>query len=271
MFSRQLIEAAMHHLPDLHASTRPAPGSLLSGCDIRLRLIVALVAILMVLMSTRPWFPLTAATACVLGLKMSRVPLKVVVFRLAGPLVLAAVLCVLQMFVTGHTSLFAFGVGPWRLVATTEGFARGVLLAARVLGSVTIVMTACMGATATELFASMRWARMPRTGIEIAVLMYRYIFILFQHAVSVVSAQRVRLGYGNVRQSFRSLGNLAGIVMLRSLDQAEKSHEAMVARGYQGTLPLPGLRPLTKRQWAFAGGGSMFIGLAYLFVERGPW
>ena len=261
----------MHHLSELHASPPPSQGNLLAGCDIRLRLIVALAAIVAVLMSTRPWFPLAAATACVLGLKVSGVPLGKVVSRLAGPLALAAVLWMLQMFATGHTSLFAFGVGPWQIVATTEGFARGVLLAARVLDSVAIVMTACMGTPTPELFAALRWARMPRTAIEIAALMYRYIFILFQQAVSVVSAQRVRLGYGNLRQSLRSLGNLAGIVMLRSLDQAEKSHEAMVARGYQGTLPLPGLRPLTKRQWAFAGGGSMFLVLAYLFVERGPW
>jgi cobalt/nickel transport system permease protein len=101
--------------------------------------------------------------------------------------------------------------------------------------------------------------------------MYRYIFILFEQATSVVSAQRVRLGYSSLRQSFRSLGDLSGMVILRSLDQAEKSHEAMIARGYQGTLPLPELVSLSVRQWSGVALGVTAIGLVLVFAQRCPW
>ena len=92
------------------------------------------------------------------------------------------------------------------------------------------------------MLAALRWASVPHTWIEIAMLMYRYLHILFEQAASVVSAQSVRLGYSGLRRSFQSLGSLAGMVILRSLDQAEKSHEAMMARGYRGRLPLPACR-----------------------------
>jgi cobalt/nickel transport system permease protein len=125
-------------------------------------------------------------------------------------------------------------------------------------------------APAAEIFAALRWARVPRTWIEIAVLMYRYLHVFLEQSTCVASAQRVRLGYSNLRRSFQSLGSLAGMVVLRSLDQAEKSHEAMTARGYQGHLPLPVLPRLPWRQGAVALSGVVVIAAVYVLAERWP-
>ena len=261
----------MHHFHDFEAAGRPGNRRGWTGCDTRVRLVLTCAAVFTVVLSTRAWFGPLAAAACLVALRTARTPLRAVVAWLAGPLALAGLICLVQMFATGSTPLCSFDLGRWHLVATREGFFRGLLVGGRVVGSVTIVMTGCMQVPVEELFAALRWAKVPRTWIEIATLMYRYIFILFEQAASVVSAQKVRLGYGSVRQSFRSLGGVAGMVLLRSLDQAEKSHEAMVARGYRGSLPLPGLCPLSKWQWGSIGGGLLLIGLAYVLAERCPW
>jgi cobalt/nickel transport system permease protein len=128
----------------------------------------------------------------------------------------------------------------------------------------------CQGVPVAEILSALRWAKVPRTWIEIAVLMYRYLHVFFEQATCVVSAQRVRLGYSNRRRSFQSLGNLAGIVVLRSLDQAEKSHEAMTARGYRGHLPLPAMPPLPRPQAAMACTGVVVIAALYVLAERWP-
>ncbi len=60
------------------------------------------------------------------------------------------------------------------------------------------------------------------------------------------------------------------MVILRSLDQAEKSHEAMTARGYQGRLPLPALPALPWRQVAVACGGVAVIAAVFVLAERWP-
>ena len=131
-------------------------------------------------------------------------------------------------------------------------------------------MILCHGTPAAEILAALRWARVPRTWIEIAVLMYRYLHVFLEQAACVASAQRVRLGYSSLRRSFQSLGSLAGMVILRSLDQAEKSHEAMTARGYQGHLPLPAMPALPWRQAAVACAGVVVIAAAYVLAERWP-
>lgn len=198
-------------------------------------------------------------------------PVRTLVCRLTGPLALAGLVCLVQTFMTGSTPWGSVELGPLRLTASREGFRAGVLVASRVLGSLGIVMFLCQGTAADELFAALVWARVPRTWIEIALLMYRYLHVLFAQAACVVAAQKVRLGYSGLRHSLRTAGNLAGIVVVRSLDQAERSHEAMLARGYEGVLPVPALPRMARWQLAVAATGVAVVLATYLLAERWPW
>jgi cobalt/nickel transport system permease protein len=258
----------MHSTHELFSTGPHSDGRLLTQLDARVKLIVSLAAILAVLLSTRVWFPLTTAACCLGLLLASRAPLGSMACALAGPLGLAAVVCLLRALMIGTTPLISFDVGPWQLTLTKEGLWDGCLIASRVLGSVSVIVVLCKVTPAAGIFAALRWARLPRTWIEIAVLMYRYIFTLSEQAVSVLSAQRIRLGYAGLRRSIRSMANLGGVVLLRSIDQAERTHEAMIARGYQGSWPIPAPPTLRANDLWLLGGCLSAIGLAYFLAER---
>lgn len=260
----------MHHLHTLSLQDRSTEGTPLSRCDVRVRLVVALAAILAVVMSSRTWFGLLVAAFCLVAMVAWRTPPGALIRRMAGPLVLAAVICLARMLMTGATPLAEFELGPWRLTLTREGLVEGTRIGSRVLGSLGILVLSCHGLSAQELFTALRWARVPGTWIEIAILMDRYIHVLFEQALDVIAAQKVRLGYGTWRRSFHSLGSLAGQVVLRSLEQTEKSHEAMLARGYQGFLPLRPLPSLSRRQRAITGAGVAIVTATYFLAERWP-
>ncbi len=238
--------------------------------DVRVKLIVALATVGGVVLSRRMGFPLLVLTGCLAWLGVSGLPLGRVLCRLLAPLGLAALLCVMRTFLTGPTPLVTWDWGPLHLTASQEGLAAGLLIGSRVLASVAVVMTLCLRTPVLEVFAALRWAGLPRTLIEIALLMYRYIFVLFEQAASIVSAQKVRLGYANYGRSMRSLGSLAGIVILRSLDQAERSYEAMLARGYDGALPMPTLPALRKQQVAVTGVCLTLVLVGFVLAEGWP-
>jgi cobalt/nickel transport system permease protein len=231
-------------------------------------MIVALAAILAAVISTCIGFELVVLMCCLIGLAAARTSPKVLTSRMLGPMALAAVVFLTRLFMTGTTPMADIDLGLCRLTATREGFWGGALIASRILGSLGVVMVLCQNASMHELFAALRWAKVPHALIEIAMLMYRYLFILFEQASCVMAAQRVRLGYGTSRRSIQSAGSLAGIVILRSLDQAEKSHEAMMARGYRGVLPLPRLPVLSWRQGTIAFAGVTLIAVAYFLAEN---
>jgi len=256
----------MHRVHELLSLNRPSDG-LLARLDVRVKLAVALAAILAVVMSTRAWLPLAVAALCIVVWITGRAPLRAVLVRLAAPLSLAAVACLLRALLTGTTPLASFSVGPWRLVATREGLADGAMIGARVLASVSVVILLGWATPAHKMFGALRWAGLPRTWVEITLLMYRHLFTLFEQAASVLSAQKVRLGYGGFRRSINSAAALAGIVVLRSLDQAEKSHEAMLARGYRGSLQIPPLPPMSRRDCLVTAVCLFVIIAAYLAAE----
>jgi cobalt/nickel transport system permease protein len=131
-----------------------------------------------------------------------------------------------------------------------------------------VVLVLGAAAPMHKICAALRWARLPHTLVEIAMIMYRYIFLLLDDTAAVLSAQKVRLGYVSFRRSVASLGSLAGLVMLRSLDQADRTHEAMLARGYQGRLPLPTLPALRGRDLLLIAVAVAATGLMYLAGER---
>jgi cobalt/nickel transport system permease protein len=244
----------MHDLDDF-CPCEEGSGSRLARCDVRVKLILALAAILAVVLSTRAWLPLVVLAGSLAILLAVRTPRWMLAGRLAGPATVAVLVCLLQGFMTGRTPLFTLDLGPWRLVATREGLLSGAMVGLRVLGSVSVILVLCTETAAESLFAALRWARVPRVWVEIGVLMYRYTFTLLEQAVGVASAQKIRLGYAGLWRSLGSLGSLAGIVVLRSIDQAGRTHEAMVARGYHGSLPLGALPPLARRdRWIVAVG-----------------
>ena len=109
------------------------------------------------------------------------------------------------------------------------------------------VMIKCFGAVScmyflslttpmVDLFTLLRKSIIPNFIIEIAELIYRYIFVLFDVSHRIHTAQDARLGYSNLRVSYHSTAQLASNLFIRSFNQAEKTYTAMESRGYDGEI-----------------------------------
>ena len=72
---------------------------------------------------------------------------------------------------------------------------------------------------------------------------------------------------GSNRHSFQSLGNLVGMILVRSMERAERVEEAMRCRGYAGKLPHAPATPLCPRDRAFAAATILALA-ALLALDR---
>jgi cobalt/nickel transport system permease protein len=241
-----------------------------SRLDVRVRLIGGLAAIVAVVASSRPTLPLAMFVLSVVAILLRKSTRRSALLKLLAPLAMAAVIAAVKAFATGSTPAWSFTLAGREFVATREGLASGLLLGSRVLGSVSLLLAVFSSVPPHEVFAAMRWAKAPRPLVEIALLMCRYIFALFEQAADIRAAQTVRLGYSTVRRSLASAASLAGLITLRSIDQADRTHDAMVARGYRGRMPLPALP-------AFGWGNAAVLAIllavcagALLAAERWP-
>jgi cobalt/nickel transport system permease protein len=118
------------------------------------------------------------------------------------------------------------------------------------------VATSIVLAATTEvprLLRGLERLHVPRALTQIATFMVRYLEVVAGELGRQRRAMSAR-GYdprwfGQVRP----LATSAGALFVRSFERGERVHAAMLARGYDGTMPTPaGELPATARQWARA-------------------
>ncbi|MBU1040194.1 MAG: cobalt ECF transporter T component CbiQ [Proteobacteria bacterium] len=103
-----------------------------------------------------------------------------------------------------------------------------------------------------------------RLGMPTALLvqlqfLYRYLFVLADEALRMLHA-RVQRCAKNSRPSLHEYRALLGNLLLRTLDRAGRVHQAMLCRGFDGTMP--DLRPTSRfglAEWRFCAIWGLFL------------
>ncbi|MCL5985246.1 MAG: cobalt ECF transporter T component CbiQ [Actinobacteria bacterium] len=209
--------------------------NIVTGIEVRTKIVFIAIALLINLLSPNIYTPIAIAIFCLATLIVIKIPPKLLMLRLSMPLVMAVMVLAVQMFVCGTIPLFTIPLWGFHLVGYKEGLTHGLLIMCRVIAGISLVLFMSMSTPANKLFQAAIWFRVNRIFVEIALLMYRYIFVLAEEAIAMKEAQKVRFGYHNWKQSIRSLGMLGGTLILRAYDRAERVFEAMLTRGYTGT------------------------------------
>lgn len=237
--------------------------------DVRAKLGVAVVLFAAVLCSTRVPLPLAVCGLAAATLFALRIPRRIIASRFLPALAGALAIVVLQALFVGGAPVFSATLGAWTLRPTREGIAVGALLGSRVLGAVGVLLMFSSVTPAHELFLALRVCRLPAVWVEIAMLMYRYLFVFLDDACDLVDAQRVRLGYARFGTALSSAGGLVGAVLVRSIEQSFRTHEAMVARGYTGEYPFGVMPAMAPKAVVTMLGVAAGIAAVFVLAERG--
>ncbi|WP_010587397.1 energy-coupling factor transporter transmembrane component T family protein [Schlesneria paludicola] len=88
-----------------------------------------------------------------------------------------------------------------------------------------------------ELLATLlRW-RCPTLLIAMLSFMYRYIFILWDELARLRHARDARdFGHGSLKMKWVGNAQLIGLLLLRAMERAERTHHAMLSRGWDGSI-----------------------------------
>jgi cobalt/nickel transport system permease protein len=124
--------------------------------------------------------------------------------------------------------------------------------AALVLVAVTGIHRLCSGLERLGL---------PRVVTVQVLFLYRYLFVVADEGLRMARAVALRSG-ARRRPGPRVVASLLGSLLLRSVERAQRVHQAMVARGFDGTV-----RTLRRERWgrwdtAFLAGWLGFFVLA---------
>ena len=135
-----------------------------------------------------------------------------------------------------------------------DGLNSGLLIFGRVLGSSACFLFLALTTPMLEIFAILKRVKVPDVFIELSMMVYRFIFVLFDEVAMIQHAQTVRGGYTTRKRAVKSISMLAGSIFIRTLEKGERLHTSMNSRCYNGKLVLlDDVEPM-PRQWLLAVG-----------------
>lgn len=243
----------------LFAETRDRGA--MAGVDPRVRLVLALAFALAMPLVQTPAALAAAVLVAVCIAAVFRLDVRSALKRLAAAeMFLLALLASLPFAVPGTPVFEVFG-----LEASAEGFARAGVLAVRISAALLVVAALVGGLGGQRLAAAMTGIGLPARLSTLLLMTLRYTATLADEYRRLRTAMRVR-GFraGTNRHSWRSLGYLVGMLIVRSLDRGQRVQEAMLCRGYAGRFPSTDLGRPGRRDLAVLAGGLAAIGLVLL-------
>jgi len=206
----------------------------------KLKVLFALSMLLIALFSKSIVVPLIIAFIMItLTIFVAKVPLKIYLLLLATPLGFGILTVILMGYIyVGGNELFTIEIFNFKISIYSHGINLGLLVFSRMLGCVASTLFLALTTPITELFYILKELKIPSAILDIAMMMYRYIFLLLDEMIRIMNAQNTRLGYRNLKTTYKSLGTLAAILFIRAWERGEKSFIIMSSRGYNGDLKL---------------------------------
>ncbi|RLP07167.1 cobalt ECF transporter T component CbiQ [Propionibacterium australiense] len=180
-----------------------------------------------------------AAVALIVG--SARIRPRVLAEAMTGPLVF--------LLLGGVSVLFSVGRSPadawWRLGALSVGPTSAMQALRLFLHGLSGTLSVMVLATTTPMVDLLTWLRrlrVPEPLLEIANLTYRLLFVILDTMLTVLEAQRCRLGDNPVgpmrglRRRWENTATAIGAIGVLAWERAARLNEGMSHRGFETTL-----------------------------------
>lgn len=207
--------------------------SFLHNLDGRVKTIVFLSAIIVAACLTKWYLVAGICIAAMAIFPILHIPFKNLAKRLLMPFSIAWLVFLSLIFTNGTHAIFAIHIDKIYIYGYYEGLKLGFLILLRIITAVTLGSLLSFSTPMIEILETLRLCKVPNTIIDLAAMMYRYVFILEETAHSMHRAQISRMSDNTSWFSrAKDAGNVAGHVLIKSLDRSIKIYNAMLSRGY---------------------------------------
>jgi cobalt/nickel transport system permease protein len=200
------------------------------------KVLFALITMIISLISTSPIIPLTIfILLSFLIVYKAKIPTKFYLKFLTIPLSFAVITFIFMTIFFG-VGMHIFELGIFNLAVTADGFNTGFLVFARIMGGFSCLAFLALTTPMTELFAILEDIKIPKIVVELAMLMYRYIFVFLDEAINMYHSQQTRNGYSTIKKSYKSMGMLMSSLFIKTWVSGEQTFVAMESRCYDGSI-----------------------------------
>ena len=139
----------------------------------------------------------------------------------------------------------------------------------RSLGAVSCLYFLALTTPMTEIITVLHKLKVPVIITELMVLIYRFIFVFMETALTINRAQSSRLGYISLKTSYRSLSRLFSALLGKVFVKSQELYNAMAARCYTGEIRVLAKKyPVSPRNYILITGLELPLILFNLLGRR---
>lgn len=139
-------------------------------------------------------------------------------------------------FLASGAAMLMIRVGGDGIGLAPGGPGAALDLGLRAMAATFCLMFLALTTPAAELLSGLRRLGVPAEIVELALLTYRFIFLIAESAVAMTHAQAARLGHRTNRLWLRSTARVIAGLLPRALDRARRMETGLAARGWQGEM-----------------------------------
>ncbi|MGB9938132.1 MAG: cobalt ECF transporter T component CbiQ [Methanobacterium sp.] len=213
-----------------------AHSNALRNINPKFKVLFALLTLIICIVSTSPIIPLLVAliVSSIIIFK-AKIPAKFYFKLLSIPVAFALITFFFMTLFFGMTEPW-FNLGIFNFVVYKDGFNLGFLVFSRILGAFTCLSFLSLTTPMNDIFSILESMKIPKVVVEISMLMYRYIFVFLEEIQNMHHAQQTRMGYSNLKNSFKSSGLLISNLFIRTWIRGEQIYITMESRCYGGSI-----------------------------------
>lgn len=139
-------------------------------------------------------------------------------------------------FLASGALMLLVEIGAGGIALAPGGVAQAAELVARAMAATFCLMFLIMTTPMADLFGGLRRLAVPAELVELALLTYRFVFLIADEAAAMTAAQRARLGHSSRRRWLRSTAMVIANLLPRALARARRMETGLAARGWQGEM-----------------------------------
>jgi cobalt/nickel transport system permease protein len=235
------------------------------GIDPRVRLLAAFAFAFVVVALDGAWALTTAVLLAVAAVAVARVPARVVLRRLLALDALMVVVLVTLPFTVPGEPLAAWG----SLAVSREGLLRAIQIVAKANAVVLMLLALLDRVPAVMLGHALQRLGLPDRLVHLLFFTLRYLDVLGGEYARLRRAMTARsFRPRSDAHTWRSLGWLVGMLLVRSFERAERVLAAMKCRGFDGRLHGFADLKLRAADGAFALSAGIVLA-SLLWLEAG--
>ncbi len=170
--------------------------------------------------------------------------------------------CVIP-FSAGGEKIFSF----WKLSVTKEGIDLCLLLTLKSNAILMSIISMLLTQPAPVLGKALSCLKFPSKFVFLLLISYRYINLIYEEYNRLMTAAKLRGFVPKTNfKTYKTIGYIFSMVLIKSYDRAERIYKAMVLRGFKGKFYTLYEFSASKKDYIFCG-ATILLSLFLVAIE----